>query len=450
MNLFDIRDLYRRLTPDEVSHPLVTPVLAVGRWSMVFYLQLSKDQAFVRAAQMAYQTLIALVPLLLLVFGVLGATGMVAKDRQALESLIFETFIADIPQVRDFIMRGIGDLDLTAIGIIGVAGLVVFAGRLFLMVESSYNHIFGTKVTRGWGYRLLNFWFSITLVPVLVTFGFLSTIEFASGWGMGAVIRQVLEPLIMFGILFAALKLFPTVPVRWGPAALGAGVSTLGIWIARGGFRLYLLWFKADDPLTIVYGSVGLIPVFLLWLYLVWVIVLLGVEVAYVFQNFHSLWEVERANLEGRDEAVRGPRLHTALELMAWIGWTFDEGAGPVESESLARRVDLPRREIEPVLELLAASDFLIKTDRGWAVSRPSKHILIGDIVDAWRRGASPHRRDLSEGTRAEIEVARALERSLPPTLADAIDRWVLPELEQGEAQSLREVVAETDRAAEA
>ena len=309
MNL-DIRDLYRRLTPDEVHHPLLVPALAIGRWAMVFYLQLSKDQAFVRAAQMAYQTLIALVPMLLLLFGVLGATGIVAKDRAALESLIFETFIADIPQVRQFIMEGIGQLDFTTLGIIGVAGLIVFAGRLFLMVESSYNHIFGTRVTRGWGYRLLNFWFSITVVPTLVAIGFLSTIELASGYGMGSVIRQLAEPVFMFGILFAALKLFPTVQVRWGPAALGAGVSTVGIWIARGGFRLYLNWFKADDPLTLVYGTVGLIPVFLLWLYMMWVIVLLGVEVAYVFQNFHSLWEVERSNLEGRDKPLRGPRLH--------------------------------------------------------------------------------------------------------------------------------------------
>jgi len=437
MNL-DIRDLYRRLTPDEVHHPLLVPLLATGRWAMVFYLQLSKDQAFVRAAQMAYQTLIALVPMLLLIFGLLGATGIVAQDREALESLIFETFIADIPQVRDFIMRGIGDLDLTALGIIGVAGLIIFAGRLFLMVEASYNHIFGTRVTRGWGYRLLNFWFSMTVVPAVLSIGFLSTIEFASGYGMGAVIRQALEPLVMFGILLAALKLFPTVQVRWGPAALGALVSSIGIWGARGIFRLYLNWFKADDPLTIVYGTVGLIPVFLLWLYLLWVIVLLGVEVAYVFQNFHSLWEVERANLEGRDSPLRGPRLHTALELMAWIGWHFEEGQGPIQIEQLAKRVGLSRRELLPVLELLEEEGFLLGGgEKGWLLARPSRSINVGDVVEAWRREASPERR--GGATRAESAVSRALERSLPPTLSDAIDRWVRPELDE-EARGLREV----------
>lgn len=426
---WDIRDLYRRLTPDEVHHPLLVPLLAVGRWIWVFYLQLAKDQAFVRAGAMAYQTLVALVPMLLLVFGVLGVTGIVQKDREALERLIFETFIADIPEVREFIMRGIGDLDLTTLGIIGVAGMVVFAGRLFLMVEASYNFIFGTRVRRGWGYRVLNFYFAVTLIPILVSVFFVGTIELAGTVGIAGWARLLIDPLVSFLMLFAALKLFPTVAVRWGPAALGAGVSAVGLLIARWAFRLYLLWFRTDDPLTVVYGTVGLIPVFLLWLYLVWVIVLLGVEVAYVFQNFKSLWEVERANIEGREGGVRGPRLHTALELMAWVGWHFEEGHGPVLADELARRVGLLRRDVEPVLELLVERGFLLHTPAGFSLTRPAEHIAVPDIVQAWRHHASPERNNETSATRVETEVARALQRSLPPTLDAAIERWVQPDL---------------------
>lgn len=431
---WDIRDLYSRLTPDEIHHPLLVPLLAVARWCMVFYLQLVKDRAFIQAAAMAYQTLIALVPMLLLVFGVLGATGLVAKDREALEALIFETFIADIPQVREFIMRGIGDLDLTALGIIGVAGLVIFAGRLFLMAEHAYNFTFGTRVRRGWGYRLLNFWFALTVIPAILSLAFLATLELATDFGVGAFVRQIVEPLIMFSILLGALKLFPTVPVRWGPAAMGAGISTAGIWAARGLFRLYLNWFKADDPLLIVYGSVGLIPVFLLWLYLVWVLVLLGVEVAYVAQNFRSLWEIERSNLESRNKPLRGPQLHTALEVMAWVGWHFEEGLGPMPTEEVARRVRIPRREVNPVLELLKESGFLIPSDDGWTLSKPTEHLRLAHIVEAWSKGAGANRGPHSDLSPAELAIQHSLERSLPPTLADAIDRWVRPELKVVEA----------------
>lgn len=427
---FSVGDLYRRLTPDEGQNPAFLPLLAVGRWALVFYRQLAKDQAFIRAAAMAYQTLIALVPVLLLVFGVLGFTGIVQRDREALETLIFETFIADIPEVREFIMRGIGDLDLTALGIIGVAGMVIFAGRLFLLVEHTYNLVFGTRVKRSWAYRLLNFYFAMTLVPLLFTVAAVSTLRLADDYGVAAWARFLLEPLTTFVVLLAALKLFPTVQVRWRAAFTGAAVSAGGILLARWGFRLYLQWFKTDDPLTIVYGTVGLLPVFLLWLYLLWIMVILGVEVAFVAQNFRSLWEVERMNAERDEGQVRGPRLHTAIELLAWSGWYFQQGEGPVSSTELARRVGLVARDVEPVLVVLAKAGFLLEVTDGWSLSRPPEAITMGQVVDAWRRGASLEREERRVETRAEEEVARALERVLPPTLADAIDRWVVPEVQ--------------------
>lgn len=425
-----VSDLYRRLTPDEVQNPAILPLLAIGRWGLVFYRQLVKDQAFIRAAAMAYQTLIALVPVLLLVFGVLGLTGFVQRDREALEQIIFETFIADIPEVREFIMRGIGDLDLTALGIIGVAGMVIFAGRLFLLVEHTYNEVFGTRVKRSWAYRLLNFYFAVTLVPLLFTLTAVSTLRLADDFGMAAWVRMLLEPTTTFVLLLAALKLFPTVPVRWRPALLGAVVSTVGIVAARWGFRLYLEWFKTDDPLLLVYGTVGLLPVFLLWLYLLWIMVLLGVEVAFVAQNFRSLWEVERMNAERHEGQVRGPRLHTAIELLAWAGWSFQQGHGPISSEDLARRLGLLARDVDPVLAVLARAGFLLEVPAGWSLARPPTAISLGEVVQAWRVGASLEREEQRAQTRAEEEVAQALERALPPTLADAIDRWVVPEIE--------------------
>lgn len=437
---WDIRDLYRRLTPDEGHHFALLPLLAMFRWVWVFYQQLQKDQAFSRAAAMAYQTLVALVPLLLLVFGILEVTGFLQSDREALEALIFETFIADIPEVRDFVMRGIGDLDLTTLGIVGVASLVVFAGRLYLTVEHAYNYIFGTRVRRNWVYRLLNFQFALTLMPVALTLGFVGSIEFANTYGVAAWARALGEPAVTFVLLLAALKLFPTVTVRWRPALLGAGVSTVGLWLARSGFKLYLQWFKADDPLTIVYGTVGLVPVFLLWLYLVWVIVLLGVEIAYVAQNFHSLWEVERSNLDHRERTVAGPQLHTALELLAWTAWSFENGACPVDPDVLAKRVGVVRRDVLPVVEVLAMHGFLVDSPEGVTLARPADSISLSEVVEAWGTEVSPEGAAEPSQTRAEREIAHALSRSLPPTLADAVDRWVRPEVEGPDAGTLREV----------
>ncbi len=426
---WDLRDIYRRLTPEDVDNPLLAALLAVARWGMVFYLQLERDQAFVRAAQMAYQTLVALVPMLLLIFGLLSATGALPNDPSEFESLIFETLIADIPQIREFIMSGVAALDFKALGIIGVVGLIIFAGRLYVMVESAYNHIFGTEKRRNWIVRLLSFWFAITVIPALVATGVLSGIQYADEMNSGLEVRTFADPILMFTLLFAALKLFPTVTVRWGPALLGAGVSTVGIVAARELFRLYLAWFRTDDPLVVVYGTVGLIPVFLLWLYLLWVLILLGVEVAFVFQNFHSLWEAETSNLERRDKPLRGPQLHTALEAMAWIGWHFEEGNGPVDGEEVARRIGLTSRQLTPVLSVLESHGFLQSTPTGWTLQKPTHAIPLSTIVDVWQEETSSTAAATAT-TRAAADVANGMVRALPPTLEDAIDRWVVPDVE--------------------
>ncbi|MFT7520140.1 MAG: membrane protein [Kiritimatiellia bacterium] len=419
------RALYQQLVPDDGGLAALRPVIGVIRWSVVFYRQLEVDRAFIRSSAMAYTTLVTMVPLFLLVFGLLSATGVVHKDQQAIEQLIFDTVIADLPQVRNFIMRGVGDLDLTALGIIGVASLVIFAGRLFIMVEQAYNQIFGTRVRRKWAYRLLAFWFTLTIVPLVLSLGFASTIDLLGTYGMGPWARSVVDATVLFVMLLAALKLFPSVKVEWGPALLGSMVSTIGIGISRSGFGLYLLWFKADDPLTIVYGTVGLIPVFLLWLYLLWLMVLLGVEVAYVAQNFQGLWEVEATWLEGDRDAIRGPGLHTALELAAWVGWHYDNGDGAMPLVALASRSGLLQREIVPIMDLLTDNNHLVYVDDSWLPARPTSAILLAQLVTCWRQGASPHRKDQAEMSGAEGAVTQALVTQLPKTLAQAIDAWI-------------------------
>ena len=89
---FSIITIYRKLTSDETSHPALVPLRAVVRWSSLFYQQLLWDRAFVRAAAMAYTTLIAFVPLLLLVFGILSGAGVLQQDRDTIERILFGTF----------------------------------------------------------------------------------------------------------------------------------------------------------------------------------------------------------------------------------------------------------------------------------------------------------------------------------------------------------------------
>ena len=422
-----LRSLYRRITNSDDHHFTLAPAIAAVRWTVLFYKQLQNDRAFVRAAGMAYATLVSLVPLLMLVFGLLHAFGVFATDpvtgqldTRPFERLVFGTFLADVPEVREVVMAGLVQIDLTTLGIVGVGSLVVIAGRLYMMIERAYNDIYGVTVNRGFGYRVLNFYFTITALPAMAVFGVVAVEELGfahplkSGWIL--VVMQ-------FMVLLIALKAFPCTKVEWRPAILGAAVSALLVNLGGGLFPLYVRWFASDDPLRVVYGSLALVPVFLLWLYLLWIFVLLGVEIAHVGQNFTSLVQAERDHIRRSEAIFRSPSVETAIDVAVHVAWCFEMGVGPVTLEELARIVKVPSRELLSVLRVLEKEGLLASSDRGWLPARPANQIELTEVMEVWR-GATTLRRDEGEDLVGD-EIGRVLRGAIRGNLRDSFARFV-------------------------
>ncbi len=416
MDLFLPPALRRLLVPIRDSRAF-HPVQFVVRISYLFYKELRDDKAFIRAAGMSYTTLIALVPSLVLIFGVLGAVGLMSdpNDQQAVYDALFGTFFGDVEEIRETLIPLFTKVDFRALGAVSVGTLLVVAARLFLMVEQAYSDIFEVRIDRWLTRRILNFYFSMTAVPlVLVT-----SIEAA--WRMGLEgYRTPMVSLLQFGLLLAALKLFPCTHVRWGPALLGATTSWVLLEIGGGVFQLYVQWTytNPDYPLRAFYGSLILLPVFLVWLYTFWLIVLLGVEVAHVSQNYGSLVAAEQTAAERERRRLRSPSLDNALEILAHVAAHFLRGDGPVPHELLDDEMHLPSRDVREVAEVMVEAKLLIETDEGWMLTRPPDGIALEEVAAAWRSFTSLPGGD----TRIADELEGAME--LDGTLADAVGRW--------------------------
>ncbi len=422
MKRWTVRDLYRRLTSDDGRWQNLGLPRAVYRWAIVFYKELQRDKAFIRAAGLCYLTLIALVPLLLLIFGVLGATGLLAPNQGLVEDLLFRTVLGDVPGVKDFLLPGLLEVDLAALGVVGVLGLLFVSGRLYLTVELAYNDIYGVRVERPLSTRMMNFYFTLTALPIAIATAVFGTQEWLPIQG----VSRVATPLVMFALLLAALKLFPCRPVTWRAALIGATVSAVLLELGGRLFPLYIRLFASDDPLRIVYGSLGLIPVFLLWLYMLWVFVLLGVEVAYVVQHFRSLAAAEDALAEADTRVIVVPPPSLPFEVLILVGERFGRGAGPMPFEELIARTHVIHKELRGVVAVLEASGYLLTTDHGWALSRPPEQIALREVLDAWReltwlRGV--------QSDRVGDAFVEAIAERLAGTLSDAI-REYFPEQE--------------------
>jgi membrane protein len=390
-----------------------------GRWAWLLLRRLRRDRVFLRSAGMAYMTLVALVPMLMLIFGMLEATGVLANDPKTIEELVFRSFLGDIAEVREFLLPGLLQIDLATLGVVGIGGLLVVAVRLYILVEQAYCEIFSVPVERPLHTRLLIFYAGLTLAPVVLIAMILRASELATVMGM-SLGPGVAVNLVQYTVLLMALKGFPATRVSWPAALTGTLVSVLLLESALRGFRMYLSVFAAEDPLHVIYGSLGVLPVFLLWLYMTWLTVLLGVEVAALIQDYEAMYSRELALLGGDLDEEGGPGIASALLVASVIAANFLEGDGAVDRAALVESTDLSPRDVGEVLHTLERGGLVVSAQQGWLMTSDPHKIQLQSVVDLWRAHVSPVGTD-----HVGVERIRAeLDHAVQGTLAEAAGRW--------------------------
>ena len=329
------------------------------------------------------------------------------------------TFFGDDPVMRTALEPFLRQIDFRALGVGATVALMFVSARLFLMVERAYNDIFEVRIERALPRRVLNFYFAVTAVPLVIMATLETTIRLdLTQW------QSPLVSALQLTLLVAALKMFPNIHVRWAPATLGAAVTWLLLQLGTYGFSAYIRYSYASDdyPLRTFYGSLFLVPVFLLWLYIVWLVVLLGVEVAHLAQNYTSLVQAEHEAAERERRVLRAPALDNALELLAHITRRFHSGDGAATLDWLAEQMELPRTDLAQVAEVLCDASLLVAAGEGFLLARPAAQLQLSEIARIWR--ASTLLAGGEESISAEVSDALRLHG----TLEDAAARWLAPD----------------------
>jgi len=256
-----------------------------------------RDECPTRAAALAYATVLGLVPLLavsLLVFRLSGGLGALeAEVRSWLLSLVVADAMAEVTTVLNrFLQRASSGL----VGIPGAVLLALAATWLFVQVEVTLNRVWQVRSPRVRSFlaRVASFWVLLALGPLLAGLGLYLTARFGQsplGAALGShpALREMaglLVPLLLSVLLLALVYLLvPHERVSWGAAIAGASVAGVGFELARRGFNLYVSAIYSGSTNTRIYGAFALLPVFLIWVYLAWVVLLFGAEVAYSVDN---------------------------------------------------------------------------------------------------------------------------------------------------------------------
>lgn len=378
-------------------------------WILVGQMFL-RNRGPVRAASLAYTTLLALVPLLAISLSVatLFLPRKEEERRATLVAWIEEGVIRAAPtlglsgaggqaqraEVADRIVGFVERIHLGGITATAAAGLIVVAIGLLRTIEVAFNDIWGIPRGRSLLMSVVFYWTVITLGPavLLVTKGakILSIVTEHSSALQGHMVGQWILSLTIFispalmALAFGALYLWmPNTRVQWRAALVGGAVAST-LWTLNN--QLSSLYHSKVLTYNAIYGSLGALPIFLFGVYFTWMIVLLGAQVAYVYQNRKAYLQ-ERVAGRVHQQA----REFAALRLMTRIARRFEQCQPPSTATRLSEELGIPPHLAKELLRVLNQSDLLIETrgaEASYLPSRPLDQISVRDVLQALRCGS--------------------------------------------------------------
>ncbi len=374
------------------------------------YRSIRRDDVFNMASALAFKTILALVPVLAISFAVvstLDATGgridEGAGENHATYTYQFVQSIKEkLPTVpgMENVLEQINDFakNATSIAIGGFLFLFWTAFSLLGSIENGFNHIWQVREQRTWLGKLTAFLATLVIVPVLMVLSvfILQFIQTTVGqvlqntpavvdgdWWPQALLNFVLICSALLTTCMAMTALFylmPFTPVRLRAALAGGLVAGLMFELAKLLFRTYAGHVSANY--TQIYGPLLAVPLFLLWVWLVWIFILVGVEISFTVQNFRDL--AARAELEKRGITSR---LYLAVRIVLRACRYFRVGENPSEFvDRAAEELTVPPYMVREIINALLQKNILRRVVPDVDNFVPAKDInamTVGEVIEA-------------------------------------------------------------------
>lgn len=382
------RDIWKQ--DIDPSRPFRRGLLTVFRLGALVLNGFTQHNLTTRAAALTYTTVFALVPTLAVVlamFKVVGGvdhatTVLLPYVTQYLAVGVRDDFAGRIQELLDNVSGG-------AIGAVGFLFLILASFSLLHGMEDVFDEIWGAKRSRGYLQRFVIYWFVLTITPLIffaVSVPSVLTQLEPLRWildqtGTGEFFFTILLPLgfvcFAFGVMYSVLA---SARIPWRAAVIG-GLFGGALWSAA--VYGYAYYAQNSEFYSTVYGSLSAIPVFLLWLYLSWLIVLLGAQVAFASSNL-STYREELLAADASDAA----RELLALRISVEVAGRFERGEPPIRREDLPQALQASGRLVNRVVDDLIEVGCVVQVETGECIApgRNPNDLTPAELLDLLRQ----------------------------------------------------------------
>jgi membrane protein len=348
----------------------------VRRLAKHVWRHFSEDRLFDEAASLSYTSLLSMVPLLAVVFGVASMFPVFEQWSEQLRSFVFNNFVpASGDQIQTYLavfLESVGKLTLT-----GTLLLILTALLLMIRIERALNLIWRVPTSRSVGNRLIMYWAVLTLGPLALGAALaLSAQPAFEQLAEGAVSRSNWRAFGIFSLSWFAFSLMfwlvPNRRVQLKHAVVGAFLSAVLFALAKKAFVV----FVANASFNVIYGALATVPVFLFWLYLVWMVILLGASLAASLTTFNDRrvdwgWPEKWGFL-------------LAFRLVGQLWKAQIEGKSRANEDLLESMEGVTEPVLSALLDMLFKAGYVTRTEDGnWLLCRDLDTISLLDLYQA-------------------------------------------------------------------
>ena len=356
-------------------HRFVLFMREVGRRFIV-------DDSFKLAASLAYTTLLALVPLVTIGFAVFSAfpafkTFTVGVNEFISHAMLPSTVEQIVATHLDQFTRSAGRLTALGIVVLGITAIL-----LMQTIDAALQRIFAVRRKRPLILRVLTYWGVLTLGPLLIgaslsMTSYLLTHPLIGNQYVHSLVLRDVVPLALTAIAFTLLyKVVPNRKISTRHALIGGVCAALLFETMKRGFAFYIAQFPTY---TLIYGAFAAIPIFLLWIYLSWLVVLLGAVLAATLPERRSM----RMNTRGTDLEKVGERLRDLVAVLRVLVQA-QRARAVLTSGTVASRAQISLPLAEMLLDALERERWAVRASGGerWALSCDPNSITLAQVYE--------------------------------------------------------------------
>lgn len=337
------------------------------------------------AGSLTYTTLLSLVPMVTVVLTVMRQFSPFLKLGEGLRVFLLQNLLPEKAGrvVATYALQF--SEKASSLTVVGTVLLVVTAIMLFATIDRTINSIWAIRKPRPWYVRIPVYWLMLTLGPVIFAAGIAATSDLlhttlvqSSGIGRGLADRA--GTALLLSALFSFL--FHTVPnrrLRIAHAVAGGLLAGIGVVLVQ---RLFGFYLAKLPNFTLIYGTFSVLPIFLIWVYLTWLVILLGATVAAVLPEYFSRRQMLPDTSAGR--------LIAALDLAQALALAQERGSS-CSVEVLARECRQTPEQVERMLDALRVAGFVACTEEGgWLLAVQAGRLTLGELMNTVVIGVTP------------------------------------------------------------